>query len=560
MEEWRLAVHRCRGCLRLLAVAAVLLNGMSLHGQEAFQEESIRLREVSAAWGVDFRHHHGGSGKRYMVETVVGGVVLFDFDLDGDVDIFLVDAAPLPGYEGEEPRSRLFRNDGPGRFVDWTDVAQLSLATYGCGGTAGDVDNDGDFDLYVTAFGANELLRNEGDGSFTRATAEARVGDPLWSMSAAFSDTDRDGDLDLYVTNYVDFTLDTHKFCGDRRRTLQGYCHPSAYEGLPDRYYRNRGDGTFVDATVEAGFGGATHAGLGVAFGDVDGDGWPDLYVANDADPNFLFHNRGDGSFADVSLPSGTAYDEIGTAEGSMGVEFGDVDRDGDLDLVVTNFEFETNALYKNSGSRIFIDSRFPSRIAEPSLQDLAFGVVLVDLDHDADLDLVIANGHILDNAAEFDPNARYAQVNRVFENLGAGRFRALRDHGLSAVRVSRGLAHADLDGDGDQDLVIVNSNDRAEVLENLAPAEKGGWLKVDLRGAQTNHFGVGARVEVELGSGGQLQEVQTGSSYLSQSSLTAHFGLAGADRVGGLTVRWPSGEAQRILGLPVNRSLLIFE
>jgi hypothetical protein len=522
---------------------------------------TIRLREMAAAWGIDFRHHHGGSGQRFMVETVVGGVVVFDFDGDGDEDLFFVDGGRLPGYTGEEPGSRLFRNDGPGRFADVTARAGVAVSSYGCGAVAADYDGDGDLDLYVTAFGPNRLLASNGDGTFSDVTEAAGVGDPAWSTAAAFADTDLDGDLDLYVANYVDFSLERHKLCGDPARGLRGYCHPGAYEGVPDRFYRNTGDGTFVDATREAGLQAPGQAGLGVAFADIDRDGWPDLYVANDADPNFLFRNRGDGTFEDISMLSGTAYDDAGKAEGSMGVDFGDVDGDGHLDLVVANFEFETNALYRNLGGGAFTDGRFQAGIAEPTLLDLAFGVVLADLDQDGDLDLVVVNGHILDNAAEFDPASRYAQENRVFENLGDGRFREARDHGLDSVRVSRGLASGDLDGDGDLDLVIVNSNDRAEIYENLAAPAQGGRLQVDLRRRSGNTFGVGSRLELATGELRQVREVHTGASYLSHSSLTAPFGLGGAaGAVDALTVRFPGGCSRRYLELPANRRLTLVD
>lgn len=520
----------------------------------------IHLQEVSREWGIDFRHHHGGSGERFMVESVVGGVVILDFDLDGDDDLFFVDGGPLPGYQGEQPRSQLYRNEGAGRFIDFTAQSGIVVDSYGCGGSAGDVDGDGDLDLYVTALGSNQLFENRGNGSFLDVTAKAGVGDPLWSTSTAFADTDLDGDLDLYVANYVDFTIATHKFCGDEKRDLQGYCHPSAYAGMPDRFYRNRGDGTYIDATREAGFGNATEAGLGVAFADVDGDGWPDLYVANDADPNFLFRNRGDGTFEDVSLLSGTAYSELGKPEGSMGVEFGDIDEDGDLDLLVSNFEFETNALYQNVGSAIFIDSRFPSGIAEPTKLDLTFGVIAGDLDHDGDLDVVYANGHILDNAEKFDRASRSLQANRVFENLGEGKFRLVSDHGLDSVRMSRALAQGDLDRDGDLDLVIVNTDDTAEVYENDGVPNSRNWLQVDLRQTGREVFGIGARLELQTARGLQVREVHTGSSFLSQSALTAHFGLAGASQVNLLTVLWPGQGSSQYRALPANRRLVLFK
>ncbi|HVF60433.1 MAG TPA: CRTAC1 family protein [Thermoanaerobaculia bacterium] len=498
-----------------------------------------------------------------MPETMVGGVVVFDYDGDGDEDVLYVDAGPLPGYSGEAPRSRLFRNDGAGRFVDTTAAARLAGPEYGAGGTAGDVDGDGDLDLFLAGFGPDRLLRNEGDGTFHDVTAAAGAGDPSWSMSAAFADLDRDGDLDLYVANYVEYRLDVHKACFDEARQLAGYCTPLRFLGAPDRLFRNRGDGTFAEATREMGLPEDAGNGLGVVVADLDEDGWPDLYVANDTTPNFLYRNRGrdaggkHGGFEDVSTLSGAALSDRGRAEGSMGVDAGDADGDGRLDLVVTNFELETNVLYRNQGNLLFSDSRFAAGIAEPSLLSLGFGTAWADFDHDADLDFVVANGHILDNAEAMKSPTPYRQRNQVYENRGGGRFAEVKDAGLDVVRASRGLATGDLDGDGDLEVVVVNSNDWSEVYEGLAA---GPWLAVDLLGGESNRSGIGARVELEAAGKRQVREVKTGSSYLSQNALTLHFGLGGAAAADRLSVRWPSGKRQRFEGLPANRRLLISE
>ncbi|HVS15193.1 MAG TPA: CRTAC1 family protein [Thermoanaerobaculia bacterium] len=542
------------------------------------------FREVAAAWGLDVRHHHGGSGARYMAETMIGGVLLFDYDGDGDQDVLFVDGAPLPGYQGEQPRTRLMRNEGmlegadgavAPRFVDVTERAGIAFMGYGCGAVAGDYDGDGDQDVYVTAFGPNALYRNEGDGTFVEVGAAAGVADELWSASATFFDADRDGNLDLYVASYVDFALDHHVFCGDERAGIRGYCHPDVYQGLPDRFYRNRGDGTFEEAAHAAGFASASGAGLGVIAADFDGDGWPDLYVANDLDPNLLFHNRGDGTFEDVSLLSGTAYSHLGKPEAGMGVEAADLDGDGALDLLVTNFALETNAFYRNVGGMTFIDRRFPSRLAEPSMRVLGFGVAAQDFDHDGDLDLLVANGHILDNAEVLSNVKEYAQPNQLFANRGDGVFDLVEDaisqvaEGPAGWRVSRGLATADLDGDGDLDAVVVSSNQVAEVYENVAA--EGAWLQVDLvgaaapgaRGATTRatRDAIGARLEwrADAAAPALVRERRSASSYLSQSALPVHFGLGGVER-GVLEVWWPSGRTLRLRSVPAIRRLLIVE
>ena len=521
------------------------------------------FRETARDWGIDFRHHHGGSGRHYMVETMVGGVLAFDADGDGDNDLLFVDGGPLPGYQGETPRSRLYRNEGGGRFLELTARSPLPLddSFYGCGGTAGDVDGDGDLDLYLTAFGPDRLLLNRGDGTFEDATANAGLsGSAPWTAGSAFADYDRDGDLDLFVAGYVNFSLDNHRFCGDQNAGVRSYCHPGVYEPEPDRLFRNRGDGTFEDVTTAAGLHRGRGAGLGVIFSDLDLDDLSDLYVANDETPNFLYRNRGDGTFEDLSLLSGTAYSDRGRPEAGMGVDLGDFDGNGTPDIVVTNFELETNALYINQGSGLFSDARWTSGLAEPSLVRLGFGIGWLDADHDGDLDLAVANGHILDNAEVFREGSKFRQPNQLFENLGQGRLREVGDSGLETTeRASRGLALADLDGDGDLDLVIASSNDLAEVYENRAGSRRGRWLQVDLRSDSGNRRGIGSRLEARAGNQRHTREVRTASSYLSQNPLTAHFGLGSAAGVDELVVRWPDGRRQTLRSLPTNRRLQVY-
>jgi hypothetical protein len=328
-----------------------------------------------------------------------------------------------------------------------------------------------------------------------------------------------------------------------------------AVDGAPT-LFRNRGDGTFEDATQSAGFGGAIGPGLGVVFGDIDNDGWEDVYIANDTKPNFLFRNKGNGTFEDISLLSGTQLGERGQPEAGMGVDMGDYDGDGLLDIIVTNFAQETNALYKNLGGGAFLDTRSPAGIAEPSLPFLGFGVAFADLDQDGDLDLVVANGHIQDNTAELNPGTQYAQRKQVYENLGNGKFREDKGTGMDAERVSRGLAVGDLDGDGDLDLVFNNSNQPCEVYENVTAG--GHWLQVNFAAPAGNRFAIGARLELEAGGGRkQIRDVKTGSSYASQNALAVHFGMGKAAKVDRLTVRRP-GKVQAFEGLPADRKLVI--
>lgn len=516
----------------------------------------LRFREVSQPWGLSFRHHHGGSGQFYMPETMGAGVVVFDYDGDGDSDVFYVDSGAMRGYQGEPPRSVLLRNDG-GRFVDVTERSGIRVTSYGMGATAGDVDGDSDLDLYVSAFGTDQFFRNDGDGTFTDATAKAGLGNPLWGTSAAFADTDSDGDLDLYVTNYVDFSYEKNPTCGNQRLGLRSYCHPDVFKGLPDRFYRNRGDGTFEDATAAAGFAPDAGNGLGVVFGDLDWDGDQDLYVANDMTPAFLFENKGNGRFEEIGLLSGTALSDLGKPEAGMGVALGDIDGNGFQDLVKTHLDLQTNAVYSNQGSMVFIDARYTSKLAEPSMYMVGFGTVFADLDQDGDLDNVIANGHIIHNAELFGTGTTYRQRNQLFENTGKGIFREVKDGGIDMVRSSRGLAAGDLDLDGDLDLVVTNSDDLSEVYEN-ATSPAGGWLQVDLLGRGKNTAAIGARVDLEAGGRKQVREARTGSSYLSQSALTLHFGLGAATRADRLTIRWPDGKVQVLGSLPPNRRIVI--
>lgn len=517
----------------------------------------LRFREASEAWGLRFRHHHGGTGELFVPETVSGGVLVLDYDGDGDQDVFFVDGGPTPGYTGEPPRSRLFRNEGGGRFLDATERSGIAVAEYGMGGAAGDVDGDGDLDIYVTAVGRDQLFRNRGDGSFEDATAAAGLGDPAWGASAAFADADGDGDLDLYVANYLDFRWDRNPVCSERG--VRSYCHPDEFAGAPDRFYRNRGDGTFVDATREAGFGGEPGKGMGVLWSDLDGDGDQDLYVANDMTPNFLFHNLGSGRFEEIGLVAGVALGPTGQPEAGMGVDAVDVDGDGRHDIFVTNLDRQTNALYSNRGGLNFTEGRYASGVAAPSYLKVGFGAAFADFDQDGDPDLLVANGHIMHNIELLNPESAYRQANQALENIGGGVFRAAEGAGLDVVRASRGLALGDLDGDLDLDAVIVNSNEEGEVWENVTQPQ-GAALLVELAGGGANTAAIGAALELTAGGRTQVREARTASSYLSQNGLALHFGVGAAARVERLQARWPGGRRQSLVGLAPGRRLRLVE
>ena len=546
-QTWR-SLHNPRHRPVPLLFLGTLLSCLWL--SRPLSAQPVHFRETAADWGLLFRHHHGGSGRRFMQETTAGGLILFDFDDDGDTDVLFVDGGHLPGYDGEPARTSLFRNESNGSFADVTDRSGIVMASYGFGGTAGDIDGDGDADLYLTAYASNYLFRNNGDGTFTDITATSATGGDQYSASAAFADTDRDGDLDLYVVNYLDYPIENPKVCRDATKDIVAFCHPTLFPGAHDRFYRNRGDGTFDDATETSGLGAANGNGLGLAFADFDNDRWPDLYVANDSTPNFLFRNLGDGTFEDQSLLSGTAFGDRVVPEAGMGVAVGDVDGNGFLDLFVTNYALETNALYRNFGSGLFADARHLYGIAEPSIPMLGFGATFADFDHDGALDLAIANGHIQDNIEIMHPGLTYRQRNQILLNDGAGRFAECLDCGLQLERVSRALATGDLDRDGDLDLVIVNADDVAEVYENQSGSTTGAWLQLDLVGAPGPAGSIGARLTLTAAGRQQSREVHTASSFQSQSALTTHFGLATASTVETLQIDWPNGSSQQLRGL----------
>jgi hypothetical protein len=538
-----------RGSFAALTVALAAVAGA--------ETPAIRFAETGAAWGVAFRHTHGGTGEFYMPETMGAGVAILDYDGDGDNDLFFVDSGAMPGYSGPVSGSRLFRNEGGGRFLDVSAGAGIAVAGYGMGVAAADVDADGAVDLYVTAFGPNQLFRNRGDGTFEDVTAAAGVGDPLWGASAAFADLDGDGWLDLYVANYVDFAFDRNAICGRADLGLRSYCHPDQYEGLPDRVFRNSGAGRFADVTAEWGFAGARGKGLGVVASDLDDDGLVDLYVANDMTPNFHFRNLGGGRFEETAVVAGDALGPSGLPEAGMGVDAGDVDGDGRFDLVVTHLDRQTNALYCNRESGLFLDCRFSAGVAEPSVPHVGFGVAFADFDDDGWSDLAVANGHIIHNVEGMRSGTTYKQRNQVLRNRGGGRFAVVADAGFDAVRASRGLAVGDLSGDGALDLAISNSDDEAELYENRTGSE-GRHLRVDLAGAAPNLGAIGARIELEAGGRLQAREARTASSYLSQNEATLHFGVGAAERVERLRVRWPDGRRSELRDLSAGRRLRI--
>ncbi len=543
-----------------MTIAYKYLFGIVITLWTAAVQAGPRFYDATEEAGIEFEHVNGANGQKFVIETVGPGAGFFDYDGDGRLDIYLVNGAAVPGTEYEKaPRNALYSNEGDGTFVDATAKAGVGDTGYGMGCAVGDIDNDGDLDLYVTNFGANVLYRNEGDGTFADATTNAGVGDERWGSSSAFADVDRDGFVDLYVGNYHNFSYDNHRVCAEGGSGLQLYCGPEAFDGVADVLYRNKGDGTFADITTLSGVASAEGKELGVVFGDVDLDGDPDLYLANDKTLNFLYLNDGSGRFKEDGLLAGTAYNEDGDVEAGMGVDMGDYDNDGDLDLFVTNFQWETNTLYNNLGDGSFVDETFVVGLGKGSIPYLAWGTRFFDVDNDGDLDLFIANGHLESDVEDYE-NATFPQRNQLFLNLGTGRYEEYipNEGALALKRVSRGAAIGDYDDDGDLDVLVANVTSRPNLLRNDGPG--GHWLLLQLEGRSSNRAGIGARVEVQSGGTVQTSEVRSGASFLSQSDLRLHFGLGEAKIADRVVVHWPSGQVDEYENLQIDRSWVLVE
>ena len=528
--------------------------------QPAFsQAGGIRFTEVTTQLGIQFRHTNGESGQKYFIEPIGSGVALFDFDNDDDLDLYLVNGSNLPGRTAPTlPTNRLYRNDGD-TFTDVTVEASVGDTGYGLGCCVGDYNNDGFTDLYVTNYGTNVLYRNNGDGTFTDITEFAGVGGNQFSSGCAFVDLDADGYLDLYVVNYVQFNPETNPKC--TRQGVRTYCTPEALQGATDILYYNNGDGTFTDITAKSGISGANGKGLGVVCGDIDNDGDMDIFVANDTTPNFLYRNDSDTTIkmTENALFAGVALSEEGRAYSGMGVNLGDFDNDGYLDIVITNFQDQTNSLYHNAQNGFFNEVSFARGIGERSLRYLAWGVDFVDFNNDGWLDLFVANGHLDDNVAEVDPIGTYAQPNQLFLSNRGLNFSEQPDAAIAGQKVSRGTAFGDIDNDGDIDIVVSNLKDAPTVLRNDSDST-ARWLRVKLIGTHCNRDAIGTRVTVVSGDLTQIREVKSGSGYISQNDLRLHFGLADATQVDTLTVRWLCGSVQTLQNVETNQVLVISE
>jgi hypothetical protein len=545
-----------------VGIVVAVLPGMPLaraHG--AGGTDRPLFREVADTVGLAFDHASGAAGRFYLPEIMGSGAALLDYDSDGDLDVYLVQGSP-----DARTSSRLFRNhlveDGRLRFTDVTERARVGHRGWGMGVAVGDVDADADPDLYVTSFGPDILYRNNGDGTFTDVTQAAGVSDERWNASAAFVDYDADGDLDLFVTAYVDFTVKGNKPCYDATGA-RDYCLPAEYRPLPDRLFRNDGQGRFTDVTVASGVGSVAGAGLGVTAADFNGDGRVDLYVANDGTPNHLWINRGNGTFEETGLMSGSALDAAGRAKAGMGVGAGDFDNDGDEDLFVTNLVGEMNTLFLNDGTAAFDDVTNRFRLASVSLPFTGFGTDWFDYDNDGRLDLFIANGAVAIVDALRGKPYPYQQKNLLLHNESAAGFTNVSGQAGAALalsEVSRGAAFGDLDNDGDVDIVVTNNNGKARVLLNEGTAS-AHWLTVRLQGGKGNRDGLGAVVRIIRDAGPPLmRRSHTDSSYLSANDPRVHFGLGIDHAVTEITVDWPAGGRESWKSQGVDRVITLRE
>lgn len=549
---------RYKNLILLVILFAVLL-GVIVKDSKAqkvtSKNRNVRFRDVTAALGIQFRDVNGENGKKYFIEPLGRGVALFDYDNDGDLDLYFVNGCDLPGTTSPiPPKNMLYRNDN-GKYIDVTDDASVGDTGYGLGCCVGDYNNDGFVDLYVTNYGKNVLYQNNGDGSFTDVTEKARVGGDRLSSGCAFLDYDADGYLDLYIVNYVQFDTETNPEC--TRQGVPVYCTPEALNGEADRLYRNNGNGTFTNVTQKAGITAPPGKGLGVVCGDVDNDGDIDIFVANDTTPNLLYLNNGDGTFTEDALFAGVALSEEGRAYSGMGANLGDFNNDGFLDIVITNFQDQVNSIYQNAKNGFFNDVSFATGIGEKSLPYLAWGVDFMDFDNDGWLDLFVANGHLDDNIAQIDPVGTYKQPNQIFWNNRNATFSG--EKVALPPQVSRGAAFGDIDNDGDVDIVVANLKGMPTVLRNEG-GNAGNWLSIKLIGTHCARDAIGARVTVVAGKLTQMQEVKSGSGYLSQNDMRLHFGLGDVKQVDSVTVRWGCGHVETSKNIPTNQVLVIEE
>ena len=548
---------------RLLAQAAKHSSTSSRPGLPSFVD-------VTARSGIKFKNNASHTSEKYLIETMGGGVAMFDYNGDGLLDLFFVNGAalgdPMPAGkvpDKSDPKfwNRLYRNNGDGTFTDVTEQAGVKGHSYGMGVVVGDYDNDGHPDLYVTNFGENILYHNNGDGTFTDVTRSAGVAGGGWSASACFVDYDRDGFLDLIVSRYLEWDFSENIYCGERKPGYRAYCNPDIFPPVAHLIYHNNGDGTFTEVSRKCGLASSPGRGLGIAFNDFDRDGWPDIFIANDKFPQQLFQNNGDGTFKEVGLPTGVSYDGNGRVFSGMGLDFQDYDNDGWPDVFVNALAEEGYALFRN-GQGLFEYASGPSRVAAISMLHSGWGTKFMDYDNDGWKDLFVAQSHVIDNVELIKPNLRYLEPPLLMRNIN-GKFQDVSQQSGAPFRVPlamRGAAFGDLDNDGFMD-VAINCNDGTAVILCNQGGNGNHWLLVDTRGTESNRDGIGARIRLVSESGGvQHGLVSTAASYMSASDKRVHFGLGQDATVKLLEITWPSGRVQRLEKIPADQILTVRE
>lgn len=551
-----------------LGLAALLAFGAAGSQWAAAPADSfgVRFEDVSATAGIRFRHERAASSEKLYLETMGAGVGWIDYDQDGFLDAFFVNSGATPYFKPPAPpQPALYRNNGDGSFSDVTEKAGLSVGPglFFFGVAVGDYDNDGYPDLYVSGYRRSLLYHNTRRGGFEDVTDKAGVANQgAWATAAGWFDYDRDGQLDLLVTNYVRFDVEHNVVCGDPRPELRAYCHPDSFPGTSPKLYRNNGDGTFNDVTAQAKLVNPDGKSLAVALADLDGDGWTDIFIANDTQRNFVYFNNKDGTFADASYTSGAGFSEDGKTEAGMSAGAADADGDGDIDLYVSHLDAELNRFYVNDGKGSFTDATITSGLGTTNTMNSSFGAQFFDADNDGNRDLLVVNGHILDNIAIYHAGVAYAEAKKLYWNIGAGRFvdvTATQPDSFRAPRVGRGLAVGDYDNDGFPDVLVNNNGEEGQLFRNSGVRGRN-WLGIRLVGVRSVRDGTGARVKLRAGSLVSFDQAKGGLSYCSAQDPRIQFGLGAEAKVDAVEILWPSGEHQVLRDVAANQYITVEE
>jgi hypothetical protein len=540
------------------------------HRSEVINPYHVQFRDVTREAGIHFHHERASSAQKLYLETMGPGVAWIDYNNDGYLDAFFVNSGVTPFFHADPaPQPALYRNNRDGTFTDVTAQSKIHTdGTFFFGVAVADYDNDGYPDIYMTGYRHSVLWHNNGDGTFTDVTAKAGVGDDgAWGTAAGWFDYDHDGKLDLLVTNYVQYDEDHPVLCGDNRPGYRAYCHPDSFHGSSAKLYHNNGDGTFTDVTQKAGLTNTDGKSLAVVLADLDGDGWPDIFIANDTQRNFLYLNNGDGTFRDATYKSNAGFSEDGRPEAGMSADAADVMNNGLLYLFVSHLDFELNRMYRNNGDGTFTDFTIASGLGQTNILKSSFGARFFDFDNDGWRDLLVINGHILDNIPLYHPDVSYEEEKTLYRNMGEARFvdvTRTQDQDFRAPHVGRGLAVGDYDNDGWQDFLVSNNGEDAQLFRNeggSSPEAKGNhWLAVKLIGIASNRDGIGAALRVKAGDFTSYDQMKGGMSYCSAQDPRIYFGLGKHEKVDSLVVRWPNGYVQEMKDIPADVFVVVTE